>query len=263
MALSRNRTERGFSLVESVVGLFILLTAFTFVATIYNHSLSHLKGIERREGATQFLSNTLEELRSWARDPANYSQPTWAPFTNVVDPNFPGLEVRITTEPANLAASCDTLEQAKLPADRVSLSNSAKLVTARVFYQGNETNKVSTLISEPERTVHPTDPVEVTEISAVTTPLAREAEIRFEAKLLAADGTVIPDVNFNWAVVPSTGNASISQVSSSGEQGTLRNSNTYYAGPVYYTGGRCKAEASTVYRGVQYIGFSNDVELAP
>jgi type II secretory pathway pseudopilin PulG len=254
------KTLRGASLVETVVALFVLLSAFTFVAALYNQSLSHHRNVERKEEATRFLSNTLEEVRAWAGQPANYLLPTWAPFSSVTDPRFPEFEVRVEVASANLSGSCDSLEQAKDPADRVLLTGSARLVTATVLDRGREIQSVSTLIIEPDRAAQT---VEVFPVPATPATLGREAEAVFEARLLDVDGEVIPDVSFNWAVVPSTGNASISSVNSGLGQGTLRNTNSYYAGPVYYTGGKCLVEASTSYRGVQYIGLSDEVQLAP
>jgi Tfp pilus assembly protein PilV len=254
---------RGISLLETVIAIFILLTAFTFVAALYASSLSHLREAESKEEANRLLLNTMDDLRVWARDPANYASAVWAPYLSVTDSGFPDFEVRVQTSPVRIAASCDAFEASKPVSERVTLNDSAKRVTAEVRHKGRVLTQLTTILPEPERTIRVADPIVVQPISGLSIPLAREEEAVFQATLIDSAGDAVNDVSFSWAVVPSTGNASIFEVNPARDQGTLKNTNHYYAGPVYYTGGKCRVEATATYQGIQYTGLSDEIELAP
>lgn len=254
------RANRGLTMMETVLGLFLLVSAFTFVAGLYNHSLGHLQKVERNAYAAQFSRSVFSELRAWAREPGNYLG-SWP--TTLTDPDYPGFEARLTVSDVELMSACTDFESTIPSPQQVLMTSSCRRVQAQILFEGSQVFTVTSLIKEPERTPSDTTPVVVSARGALPTPLDREATIEFEARLLDESGAEIPDVHFSWSVEPIDGNATIKEVARNGTVATFENVYILRRGSRIFTGGKCKVAASVQYFGETYRGTSEEIELSP
>ena len=72
------RTETGFTVVECLVAMVILMIAILSIALLFERGLKTSRDTRSRVVAAQLASQAIETLRGPAADPAK--------FTNVIDP---------------------------------------------------------------------------------------------------------------------------------------------------------------------------------
>lgn len=253
--------NRGVSLLETVIALFILLGVLTFTLELYSRSLQSQAKVEKNERAAFFADNVLSQLRHWARDSANFRSDPWTRFTNYTEPEFPGFSAQVRTRWAPVLTPC-TSQESPRPADRQRwLRETVKTATAEIFYEGEPLFEVTTLVNEPKRVPATTDPVVVEAVGGAPAQLDPDAEQRYTAKLVDDSGREIEDVMFSWSVQPLSGNAFIAQSARDGSWGELVNAYPIPPAQRVYTGGACQAIATVRYAGVEYRGLSPQIGL--
>lgn len=258
------RGQTAVSLLETVIALFLLLGAFTFLAQMYRQSFTYLKQTQREAEANLFAGNVLNELRGWARTPANYQDPLWTSWASVTNSLFPDFEARVKKSARPTLVPCWSIEQQVInPADRVLMSSALVRAQVEVLWRGQLLHTLDTTIAEPERLVRVVNPVVVTAQTAVPSPLPRDQEVEFVAQLVDGSGQPINDVEFSWSVEAGTGNATFSNQSRDTRSATLKNAYLTRGGVTYYTGGSCRVQAKARYFGIEYVGQTANIGLQP
>lgn len=255
-----SRPSQGVLLVEAVISLFVLLTAFTMVLTIYSRSLNHLTTIERNASAARFARNVKADLAQKAKDYEYFKSADWSSFDNVTSADFPGFEARVSVAPVALARPCTDFNRVWPTDQQTFLDASVYKATVTIFHNDSKLFAFIMHLSEPAATVRETTPVEITLVSGDLSGVTPDGEAQFQARLFDSADREIPDVAFQWSIVPVTGNATISHQTRDGEKGVMTNLYTSY-GTAIYTGGEVRVRASTSYRGVVYTGESDGVTL--
>jgi Tfp pilus assembly protein PilV len=263
--------SKGFSLMETLIAVFLLLATLTFVLELYCRSFQHLNKTERTFQGTAFARNTMEQIRAWAKDPANFEKAVWTPFTTVSDSRYPDFTLRAKTEPTTLTAACTAFEDSLGAPERLEMPTSARLVTLEVSHQGSKLWEISSLVAEPERPLHATKFLEVVPTGGVPGVLAVDEELEFQASLIDKDGAPIKDVEFVWSVQPGSGtpsstaplgNGTIVKVSRDGTRAVFKNRFERTDGRVLHTGGVCRVVADARYFAAFRRGTSVDLSLA-
>ncbi len=245
-------------MLETVLGLFLLLGVFTFTVTMYSQSLVYLTKIERNSLAVGFADNLLTKVTAWAKDPRQFEASPWAPFLRYTDPDFPGFEGRVAEMKAAHLVPCSEQERHRDPAGQVLISDSVKRVEIEIFWEGQSLFSVYSLLPEPRREV---DRVDVTPLTVPLTPLPIDGDLKFQAHAYDADGDEISDLKFFWSVEAMTGNATVTTKQRDGRRATLTNVYVLPPGVNVYTGGTCRVVASAKYFGQEYMGQSGPISL--
>lgn len=247
--------------METVISLFLMLGVFTFTMEMYSRSLNHLSRVDRQARATRFADNVMTEIRVWARDPDNFRSPQWNRFRSVSDPDFPGFEARTRVDLVEKFASTRELETQRPASRQVKMSETFKRVELEVLWDGTSLFEIATLLAEPARQPHATEPVVVTPLSPLGTGLPPEGTASFKAVLVDTSGEEIEDVKFSWSVEPVTGNGTITDQTRDGLEGTLTNVYIVPPGSRIYVPGTCRVVASAQYFGQTCEGVSPDVVM--
>jgi hypothetical protein len=264
--MKRSRSWRtkitGLSLLETLVALFLLLGAFTVLALMYQQSFHYLRRADKQARANLLADNLLAEIREWAAVPANFQQATWAAWANVTRPEFPEFKASLTKSLLPQLSPCTSLELPWPVAERVVMHSTLALVTLEVSEGGQSVSTVVSTIAEPERRLRGADPVEVTPVGPVPSPLPVDAEVEWTATLFDNAGQPIDDVNFTWTVQAGTGNATLRPARDQ-RSATLKNVYVSRSGVAHYKGGNCRVSAVATYHGLEVEGLSGVIGLSP
>ncbi len=245
-------------MLETVLGLFLLVGVFTFTITLYSQSLSYLRRAERDSMAVSFADNLLHRVANWAKDPSHFRDSSWSPFANYTDPDFPGFEGRLIPAGSSHFVPCTSQERDRTPPDQVLMNDSVKRVELEIFWEGQSLFSVYTLVHEPKREV---DRIEVVPLSRSPGPLPVDGTMEFRAQMYDSEGVEIPDLKFFWGVESVTGNGTITARQRDGRQATFTNVYTLPPDVKVYPGGTCRVMVSARYFGQEYIGKSELIEL--
>jgi Tfp pilus assembly protein PilV len=254
-----NRISRGLTLVETLISLFILLSAFVVVVSLFHRSLQYSSSIESKNLAAAFADTVLDDMREWSRNPAQFTG-SWSSWNAVTDSAYPDFQASAAVTDYALYGTCAGLESVYPAADRHVLQSSCKRVQLTISKDSKVMLVVHTLIAEPARL--PVT-VEVTALTPVPSPLLRGAGVRYQAVAKDASGNVIPDIPFQWNILAVQGNASVTTPSRDGRQATLTNVYRLRNGTAHYTGGECCIQAIATVRGLTYAANSTWVNLQP
>lgn len=245
--------RRGISLLEAVVGLFLLVCAVLAVIVLVHSGLRHTARTQRLELATQIAERKLEEMRAWAasRQGAGYGFDDWSSHTGPArpDPVDPRFQVQVNVRPWTLAANSSAIESLYPAAEQIRLSRSALEVRVTV-----DRVSLTALIGEPDRGVR-ASPIELTPEVAPPPMLPRDASLTWRAEAYDADNRPLRDVTFQWYVRPGTGNGNLQQTRD-GRTCVFTNRLDREVGPPIYTGGQVVLEARARYFGRELLGQS-------
>lgn len=247
--------------MEAIVAIFLLTGGALACFTLLIQAFRYQGKSNRIAGATLFAEQSLENVRLWALEPANFDS-DWAIYNNGVftSPSYPGLECRITTS-------------ALLATPRLSAGH--RVVRAEVGPSQKTILSMSTQIATPLRFPLDPDPVRITNLGGLT-ELDRNANCSFEAYLLDSNSRVIPGLRFQWDVVavppipapppaPPPNPPGRGTVESTSPNQALLTHVVYGPTPpnpnLEYYPGPVGVRASCRYRGKLYQGDSSPVEL--
>ncbi len=195
----------GLTLPEVVLAIGLLLAVLLAVTQLLSSSLMIARGADRCSRACLLAENVLADLRSWAQQPANF-EGDWGAWDGrtVSDPDFPGLQARVTVEQDGrpLFAPCSTVEAQE--AEPIVLSRTVIPVQVEVPWDPVRSVRLVTYIDEPAR--NPAT-IEITR-SGAADPMAPRQTTTLTARMLDGSGRPIPDATFDWSALPITGNGS-------------------------------------------------------
>lgn len=243
---------RGASLLEAIVAIFLLTGGSLACFTLLIQAFRYQGKSNKLAGATLFAEQSLENVRLWALEPANFDS-DWALYSDGVftSPLYPRLECRITTS--------DLLATPRLtPGHRV--------VRAEVREGQRSMLSMSTQIATSLRFPLEPDPVRVTNLGGLN-ELDRNANCNFEAYMLDNNSRIIPGLRFQWDVVsvPPATPAARGTVETTSPNQALLTHVVYGPTPpdpnLQYFPGLVRVRASCRYRGKLYQTSSDPVEL--
>ena len=250
--------RRGMSLLEAIFAMFYLSSAILIIAHLLDAGLQAGLKVEQQLTATSIARNELAKLRASAVTPEGFDE--LALYTGAPQPSGePGFSVSITTEPFHQYSPCSTVELA-YPADqRRELTKSTRKVRVRVSWGNNRGSKVQvvSLIASP--------PPEVDHLSlkgvTVPNPIDPDGVADFEVEAQDDRGKAIPDLFYEWAVIPSNGDGTVVP---SRDGRTCQFVHRYRIPPstdLYFPlGSSCEVEAATI-SGGRTISDSTEVYL--
>lgn len=256
--MSRRLRTAGLSLLETLLSLFVLLSAFVIVMSLFIRSSDYLVNVERKVMAVTFGETVLEDLRAWAKDYSNYSS-DWSAKADVTLLEFPGFKARVSAAHPVVPSPCGYLELSKPAAEQTLMQNSFRDLTLVVSFEGSAQLSLQTRLAEPARAVRE---VSIREVSGGSS-LSPGGEATYQASLLDTSGQEIDDVSFRWTVEPISGNGSAITQEPDTSLGVVKHAYVGNDGVSRFVPGSCRLRAVARYRAVEYVGLSSQVELLP
>jgi len=216
---------RGMALPEALMGIFLLVTAMIMTATLYHSALATTARSEAQALAVNVAEKHLARLRNWARTKTalGYNFDDWSSVDGVSAPDadYPEFTVQTDVEPYLMASPCTRLDSA-FAAEPRRMDTSAVKVRVRVSWDTNHRHDLVSVIADPPRQWHATNPLRLTQVGTAADPLARTEVSRFSVVGYDSDDQPLKDLFFHWYVAPHDGNGRISYQSRDGKQGEFQ-----------------------------------------
>lgn len=263
----------GFTLVETLVAMTILLVAFMLVFNLFHATLRYGSMVEKQVFASVIATRKLEEIRKWSGThlTQGYNYDTdWSYYSGVSSPDTenPDYTVKVAVRNASLR-SPSTAYEASNPSDQKGLGSSCRKVKVTVSWDPLNPSKslsLTSLVKDPVRTLRASNPLVVTPKTSIAGSLVRDGEFSFSADIYDADNLPVKDALFMWYAYPMDGNGTVTQARN-GSLAAIYNF-VYAPDPVLgtirkYTGGTCKVMVRAVYAGVEKTAYSDTITLAP
>lgn len=265
------RRPPAFTLVETVISLFILVVAFGLVATLFHTAMRYSSRVEKQTVAVTVARRKMVEIRRWAREVSGgiYNFDTdWSAWNGVTaaDAEQPDMEVTTHVVEQELYSPSSGLEAPYPEERRRTLGTSAKKLRIQVAWNPTSpSNRLTlvTLIPDPGRAFRTSNPLVVQTEGALASPLPRDATATFTVQGFSTDDKPLADLFFKWYVEPMTGNGTITDEARDGSRVTFANKVRLPNGAWTWTGGRCRLRVRAVYRGDERWADSPVMELAP
>jgi type II secretory pathway pseudopilin PulG len=252
----QRRSPIGISLLEVLISLFVLLSAFVIVLSLFMRSAQYQVQVESKVMSVAFAETLLDDIRDWASDYDNYSS-DWSAWSNATLPEYPACSASVVVVTPSVANACSQLEQGKPAAEQLAMADSFRDLTMVVRYDGAEQFRTTLRLAEPARRV-----AEV-KVEAATASLLQNQTTDLQASLLDSASRPIKDVTFRWTVEPLGGNGTATAFSPDTARATLRHVFVGQDGVSRFVPGPCRARAVARYRGREYEGYSSSVVLQP
>lgn len=256
----RMRDTGAFSLIETLIAFFILISAFAVFFRLYHGALDSSQRTERRIRAANVAQRQMAKLRAWSAEKSAgaYGFDDWSTWvdTTFPDEEYPEYQVRIQTAFVPLTTPCTQLLTGATP---LTMQRSTRKVQMTVSWDGGDLT-LGTLICDPTRQLRDTDPVEVD--ADTPGPVARDGLVNLEARVFDSDGREIPDIISRWYVRPITGSG-LMVGEGKGATAVFINASERFDGSLTYTGGTCAVVAEARYRGEEARGETPPLALLP
>lgn len=221
--------QRAVSLAETVIAIFILMAAIAVMTLTLHVGLRHQGHTERRMLAVQLARKKLAELRAWVRTPTTGSGrhfddllSDWKTFVGSGDPDYPGYIVASTIVPHQLFSPCSSMEAPYVPLNTSRrMDSSAKKVKISVIDPAEPgwTATMVTVVCDPTRDLAAVNAVHLLVNGAVPanfTPSGNNLQLPnpgsyldMRAEAICPDGRAVPDMFFDWYVVPLGGSGTV------------------------------------------------------
>ncbi len=244
--------------METLVALFVLLSAFVIILTLFIKSTDYQVNVETKVFSVAFGETVLDDIKVWANDYNNYSG-DWSTWSSVTLPEYSGYEARVAVVQPSVPDPCTSLEEGKPVAERVIMGDSFRDVTVVVFHNGGEQFELHGRVPEPERAIQE---IKI-EVLAGGTSIAPNTESTFKATMLDSNNNSVEDIVFRWTLEAVTGNGSVRPEVPDSSVGIVRNAYVGFDGLTRIVPGTCRLIASARYRGREYFGEYDYVEFLP
>jgi hypothetical protein len=222
------RKSSGLSLAETVVGLFLLTFGILVSTRLLDAGLQHQASVERLARATTLAEKSMAQVRTWARTSVppnsvsskyNFDETDWSSATLAKDPDYSGFDVAVSVQDLTLFSPCSEFEEPFVSLGEArEMTSSAKAVKVIVTDTSNPRFNVELVswVTDPTRHLdHVTmasvgggPPTEFEPAVDIQNPVAN-SYVEFEAQGHYADGSVVPDLMFDWYTVPLGGNGTV------------------------------------------------------
>jgi Tfp pilus assembly protein PilV len=205
-------TLRAVSLAEAIVAIFLIVSAVMVSTSLFHSGLRYTRMTQTRAMAGMYGRKVMQEIRSWARQPANYDS-DWSTYqgAELVDPDYPGFVARVACLAAGREALSPSLGLEEMYGARAyRLPRASVPVRVNVAWgQPEQTLTLMSLVGEPERELDEDPTVVIQRVSGPAGPVPPRAEVGFTAQLRDSNGDPIPGIRFSWSLLPVTGNATL------------------------------------------------------
>jgi Tfp pilus assembly protein PilV len=253
---SRGR-KVGFTLLESVLATFLLVTAVLLAVYVFNSGLQFEVGNEKRVDAALVAESALAEVRQAAKQNYSVMKTTYRNRTWNL-PEYRDFTITSVLTDVQLSSSCDELESqypatASLPAPaRKTLGDSAVDALVRISWFGPSLQSVEVserIVSFRETTQFRVEIVDNlgNMINAKQTLSKDQA---FQVSVQAeADSQEVKDLQYTWSVEAIDGFGSVAAVSRDGLNCRYVNSYQTFSNQTQYALGHCYLCVTSVYQG--------------
>ena len=200
----RTHGNKASTLVELLIAMFLLFTGFLIIFRLFQVSLQYNSLAQKRLTASRIAAQTLEEVRAWARDPQKYDNSWDTDYTGTAY-KYPGdsnYTVTVQQENHEVLSPCTSLEQRWVASGKErKLTRSLRKVTITVAWSTDPTDRISitSLVGDPPRELGAA--LQISFPNGMKDLAANETQA-LRANLTDVDGAEIPDVCFEWYVVP-------------------------------------------------------------
>jgi len=247
--------QRGLSLAETVVALFVLVVGCLGSIQMFHVGMRASSMSEKRSVAAFLANKRLTQIQVWARDPNHFA--TWSGHPNGPDGDFPDYPITVTHHDHIAATPCSQVQSAS-PRQLLRSLQRVQIDVAYPPFRPEDHLRVVSLVGEPPHDL--TDVTVLVDDSAIPSPMAAGSTANVQAQLRDG-GTVIQDALFDWQVAPDTGNGTIS-ADDSGRSARFTNEVLLPDGTTTtMSGQRCSVEAWARYMGRQFSASSGDIHL--
>ena len=264
---------RGSSLLETVIGLFVLTGSLIVFFTLFHSSLGTQTQIENQKEALAIALERMEELKISALDREAFADGLSAEVGTRAAANNSVFEVQTEVEsvPDFYSPSRDfeaTFSGTPFPDvhnglvtdDRKNLPNSMLAVRVTVRFSGSLAKPVilTSYLREPRREL---GEVQIRRRGPLT--ISYQERTHFEATAFDTDGEEITDIVFHWQIEPITGYGTL-YPSRNGRIATLEfvdydvNGNPFQP-PI----GTCQVSATAIVAGIAMTKKSEEITLTP
>lgn len=256
-ALEIAADKQGVTLLETLIALFVLLSAFVIILSLFLKSTDYQVNVETKVFSVAFGETVLDDIKVWASDYTNYSG-DWSSWNSVTLPEYPGYEARVAVVQPSVPDPCSALEAGKPVPEQVVMNDSFRDLTLVVFHNGGEQTQIHTRLAEPERRIQ-----EIKVEALGGTSIAPNTESNFKATMLDSNNEPVEDIVFRWTLEAVTGNGSVRPQIPDSSVGIVRNAYVGFDGLTRIVPGTCRLVASARYRGREYFGEYEFVEFLP
>jgi hypothetical protein len=185
--------------------MFLLFAGFLIIFRLFQVSLQYNSLAQKRLTASRIATKTMEEVRAWARDPDNYDNhwDSTYPGTPFQDPDESAYTVTVRQENHEVLSPCTSLEQRWVASGKERrFTRSFRKVTVTVAWSPDATDNISltSLVGDPPRELFAT-PLEIGYPNGLRDLAPNETQA-LSATLKDSNGNDIPDVCFEWYVIP-------------------------------------------------------------
>jgi hypothetical protein len=254
---------RGFSLVESVIALFLLLTIVMFLFMSFDQALRYQSRAAIRQKAVVIASRTMAGLRAWAQVPANYDS-DWSAKNGMTFPDSQdgSYNVRIDCNPSGqpLFSPCFALESQYGPTAKF-MTRSLIPVKVTVSWGSGSSSQlaVCSYIGDPPRVPQPL--LQITQTGGPQ-PLPYQQVDTFGVTALDNGQQPIRDLVYTWDIQSITGNAWLLNTGPrNGTTQAVENIYTTPGGVVLDVSGLIQVQAETVYHGLPLNGTTANLTV--
>ena len=197
------RHGRGATLIETVVALVLLGGCLLLVSAIMQKTAQYQRRSESLLEASGYADEVLDDIREWAKTPANYDG-NWAAWDGRVltSGTFPGLSARVDVQTTGLADlySPDTQAEALYPSDRRALDRAYVQVLVQAGRDlSSPIGRVDVIaqLAPPAPAPAPAAASDFSIVISGSTSVAVGGTGTFSAQAFAG-GRLLPPVTFEW-----------------------------------------------------------------
>lgn len=243
------RLDRGLSLIETVIAIFVLLTVFVIFASLFEWLLASTRKAEKGATASRLASNRLAELRAWAAQPNgssdNFHAGDWAALAQPVEAEA-GFLVSVERVAAALLSPCSGLES--------PFGNPRQVSAACLRVRIHVANGLWSYDQYSQLTAPPVVGKLVQVSGATGSTLSPGDSITLTAQAIDTLDQPIDDLVYHWTVLPMTGSGTITLLDRNGRSASFQNND-----PHTKNGSQLRVEVNATYRGVVLKGQSGIV----
>ncbi len=208
--------RRGLSLMETIIALFLITVGVLEVAGVFQSAFNSRQRAANTALATAIATKRIAQIRQQATTPTTFSN--WSGIDGTAnDTEFPDFAVTTSSEWVIQYSPCSLSEKRYTPNER-TMSRSLRKVTVGVSWDASKPSsrvEMSALVGAPKLGFASLGIVE-----SLPTTLSWGRSTTLTAVARDAGGNEMPDLFYNWEVIPSSGNANISS-NRSGRTATL------------------------------------------
>lgn len=199
---------RGLTLVETLIALFICVVALLLVVSLFHNAARLSRRTERQRVVLMLTERTLNQVRAWARVPANFagSWGAWNPRT-VTFAEQPEVTVLVRCAPATDVVFSPTalLENRFASALARRIPAAMATVEARGTWAGSSNVTLTACVAEPLR---------VPALALVLTPptpgpIAANDVQEFQVQAQDDAGGTLQGLTYSWYLEPVSGNGTL------------------------------------------------------